>query len=276
MTHAAILVHVQGDADAKARLELAADYANRVGAALIGIGAEMFETPSAASSVGYVDGELLVAEAEVVQRDLARAEAQFRQIAPQVARGAEWRSGVGYPAAIIAQQARAADLIVAAPRRTQPWGFQVHADPGDLLMDCGRPVLIAPAGANRLDASSVVVAWKDTREARRAVVDALPILERSSQVLIAEVCEGRDEDEARASVTDVAEFLAGHGIKSNVAVRQPSPGGVGRTLLEIAEMQDAGLIVAGGYGHARLREWMFGGVTDDMLSGFPKAVLLSH
>jgi nucleotide-binding universal stress UspA family protein len=276
MSYASILVHVEADPAAERRLGLAADLANQFDAALIGVGAEIFEPPTAAMAMGYADAESLAAEAEAVQEDLRLAEAKFRQ-ATLVLRGeAEWRSGVDVPQDALIHQARAADLIVAGPRRPEPLSLHSHAGPGDLIMQSGRPVLIAPLDLGQLDASSIVIAWKDTREARRAVADAMPFLERANQVLVAEVCDTREDSEAKTGVVDVADHLARHGIKASVAVRRPGPGGAAETLLQIADMQDAGLIVAGGYGHARLREWVFGGVTEAFLSGCRKAVLLSH
>jgi nucleotide-binding universal stress UspA family protein len=275
MPYAAILMHVEPQESEAPRLHLAADLANQFGARLIGVGAEIMEPPSAAAAFGYVDGEAMVAQAQVVQDDLQRAETCFAEAAAGVAAGSDWRCGVGFPSDLVVSQARACDLIVATPRHPEPMGLHVRADAGDLLMRSGRPVLVTPTGLGRLDASSIVVAWKDTREARRALTDALPFLQRARQVLVAQVCEAGAVEDARAAVADVAEHLARHGVKASTAVREPGHGSAGRALLEIADMQDAGLIVAGGYGHTRLREWAFGGVTQELLAG-PRAVLLSH
>lgn len=277
MSISAILTHVEADPAAEPRLKLAANLANQFDAALIGVAAEIFEPPTTASAMGYVDGETLVAEADAVQEDLRLAEKRFEAVAQGVIAGSDFRSGVGLPSELLAQQARAADLVVCGARHPDKWGLHNHADPGDVLMNAGRPVLVVPEGLAKLDPSSILIAWKDTRESRRAVLDAVPFLKRAKQVLIAEVCEQNDESEARARVADVAVFLAGHGIKASTAVREPGKGAPAAALLQMADMQEAGLIVAGGYGHTRLREWVFGGVTRDLLSGVAKpAVLLSH
>ena len=276
MSYAAILVHVEADPVAKRRLELAADLANQFEAALIGISAELFEPPSAAAAMGYVDGETLVSQAQLVHDDLKRAETLFREVARTVKRNSEWRSAVDLPCNIVSQQACLADLIVAGPRRAQPYGFHTHADPADLLMQSGRPVLMTPAELEVLDASSIVVAWKDTRESRRALSDALPFLKRAKQVLVASICEHRDESEAESNLQDVGDFLRRHGIKASTTVRALGGETVASALLKIAEMQDAGLVVAGGYGHSRFREWVLGGVTQKLLCDAPRAVLLSH
>jgi nucleotide-binding universal stress UspA family protein len=277
MSIASIMTHSTTEPEAEVRLMLSADLANQFDAALIGVGAEYFEPPNIAASVGYVDGETLVAEAQAVQDDLKRAKEQFLAVGKTVRAGASWRSGVGLPWELVAQEARAADLIVCGRSQPDKWGLHNHADPGDVLMLAGRPVLIVPPKLAKIEASSVLVAWKDTRESRRAVLDAMPFLKRASQVLVAEVCEGSDERDARSRAADVAEYLARHGVKSTTAVRESGRGQTSAALLQMAEMQDAGLIVAGGYGHARLREWVFGGVTRELLSGATRAaVLLSH
>lgn len=275
MSFASILVHVEVDPAAAPRLQLAADLANQFDAALVGVCAEIYETP-AADMLGYVDGETLAAEGLAIQQDLKLAEAHFADVAKTVRAGADWRAGVGLPSEAIIQESRAADLIVCGPRKADQWGFHEHADAGEVLMGAGRPVLVTPPGLSRLDASSIVVAWKETREARRAVLDALPLLKRAKQVLIAEVCEPHDDDDTRARIVDVAEFLSRHGVKASTAVRHAGRSSASAALLQVADMQEAGLIVAGGYGHARLREWAFGGVTRDLLAGVPRAVFLSH
>ena len=277
MSYASILTHFAAEPEAETRLALAADLANQFDAALIGIGAEFFEPPAIAQSVGYVDGETLVAEARAVQEDLRRAKARFLEIGKTVRAGSDWRAGVGLPWELVAEEARAADLIVCGQNRSDRWGLHNHANPGDVLMLAGRPILIVPPELTRLDASSILVAWKDTRESRRAVLDAMPFLKRAKQVLVAEVCERADEADARSRTADVAEYLGRHGVKSTTAVRECGHGQPSTALLQMAQMQDAGLIVAGGYGHARLREWAFGGVTRDLLAGAAgAAVLLSH
>ena len=276
MSYATILVHAEADPAAEPRLRLAAELANDFDARLIGVAAELFEPPTMASATGYLDGETVMAEAKIVEEDLQIAESKFRDVARGVRCGADWRAAVALPDEMIALQARAADLIVAGPRRREPYGLHDHADPGDLLMQSGRPILIVPLDLARLDASSVVVGWKDTRESRRAVADALPFLKRAKQVLVAEVCESREDTEARIRLADVAEYLARHGVKVSTAVRAPDKATVAEALLEIADMQDAGLIVTGGYGHTRFREWVFGGVTQELLAGSHRAVLMSH
>ena len=277
MSYPSILVHAEADPKCGPRLRLAADLANQLGGILIGVGAETFDVDGFASSYADIDGSLVIAETKAVQEDLKIAEGRFRDVARTVDAGSEWRCATTLPGEIIARECRAADLIITGPRRREPMGLHNRADPGDLLMHAGRPILITPLEMDTLDASSIVVAWKDTREARRAVADALPLLQRARQVLVVEVCEARDEADARFGVADVAAWLDRHEVKASTAVHVRGEGvSVADALYAIADMQEAGVIVAGGFGHSRLREWVFGGVTQELLWRGAKAIFLSH
>ncbi len=276
MTYATILVHAEADPAGEPRLKLAAGLAGQFKATLIGIAAELYEPTAFGSEYVNVDGELLVAEAKAIADDLKMARDRFQAACGAVSVETQWRSGPAMPAEAVALEARAADLIVVGPHGKSSPGFHSRPDPGDLVMRSGRPVLVTPPGLDKLDASSIVVAWRDSREARRAVADAMPLLRLANQVLIVEICEARAAAAMQDGLTDMAEYLGRHGVKASTAVRDPGKATVAEALIEVADMQEAGLVVAGAYGHARLREWMFGGVTRELLAGCHRAVLLSH
>lgn len=107
------------------------------------------------------------------------------------------------------------------------------------------------------------MAWKDTREARRAVADALPFLARASDVLVVAVDEG-DYGAERPSLTDVVAWLTAHEVKVRGDIL-PMAGTTAATIKTAAASMGADLVVSGGYGHTRLREWLLGGVTEDLL-----------
>ena len=165
-------------------------------------------------------------------------------------------------------------LIVTLPSTTSSGPLEV--DPGALVLKSGRPLLAIADPAKWHMPERALVAWKDTREARRAVADALPFLAAANTVRIVEFVE--DESNiatARKRAQDVAAWLAGHGIKASVAARRP----LGQACDEIeaaAEDIDADLIVAGAYGRTRLGEWMFGGVTRHLLKTSRRPLLLAH
>jgi nucleotide-binding universal stress UspA family protein len=131
-----------------------------------------------------------------------------------------------------------------------------------------------PAPRGVLQAQAVVIAWKETPQARRAVRDGLPFLKRAQRVRIVAVEENATID--RAALEDVASYLSNH----QIGVIDVQTVGVGhsiaQTLMASARDLGADLIVAGGYGHSRLSESIFGGVTRDLLASSPICCLLSH
>jgi nucleotide-binding universal stress UspA family protein len=131
---------------------------------------------------------------------------------------------------------------------------------------------VAPPGLERLSAKRVVIAWKDTREARRAVHDALPFLVRAQQVHVAVV----GADARHEGAADIAAYLASHGVSVATHLLREPEIGTADEILRFARREDADLIFMGAYGHSRLREWIFGGATRDMLQGTYLCCLMSH
>ena len=136
---------------------------------------------------------------------------------------------------------------------------------------------MTPSGAAQFKVKRVAVAWKDSREARRAVSDALPFLQRADTVLLVEVCDKEDTASVERRLADVAAWLLRHGVKATASVTAATPNSVdAEQFLGLAERHKADLIVAGGYGHSRLGEWVFGGFTRALLAQSARAVLFSH
>jgi nucleotide-binding universal stress UspA family protein len=145
-----------------------------------------------------------------------------------------------------------------------------------LLLRVGRPVLVVPTAVVSLGPQRAVVAWKDTREARRVLCDALPMLQLAESIFLVEICEWGAEDRALRRLKDVSSFLGHHKI-TNVTERiLQHPAIAGEVLVRFAQDVQADLIVAGAYGHSRLGEWMFGGVTRELLTRSPVCCLFSH
>ena len=121
-----------------------------------------------------------------------------------------------------------------------------------------------------------MIAWKDTRECRRAVRDALPFLQQAKEVLLVGIGEGESESHAKRTLSDVAAYLLRHRVAAAQEVWQQARGPVAAELLRHVQDEKADLIVAGGYGHSRLGEWLFGGVTHELLASSPVCCMLSH
>ncbi|MFT4935518.1 MAG: nucleotide-binding universal stress UspA family protein [Pseudoalteromonas distincta] len=283
MSISTILVPVEAEPQPDARLALAVDLANQLDAKLIGVGAEPYR--SAFDSSGYAGdgpaygaGPLIVAQLASIEADLERAEAKFRATATAVRQGCEWRAQMQAPLQKLAAEARAADLIVIGRSMARTGRDDGLALAGPLVLSAGRPVLMTPPGATQIRLSSIVIAWKERREARRAVIDAVPFLQRAQSVHVVEICAHPDEAaEAMVRLTDLAAHLVRHGVEATVETALEDRGSDPvEQVLGVATRCKADLIVAGAYGHSRLQERVFGGFTRALLTQTDRAVLLSH
>jgi nucleotide-binding universal stress UspA family protein len=276
MTYATVMVSLALNQPNNARLQVAGELAERFEASLVGIAAAQFASP-----LYFTDGieaqRLIDQEETSVKRRLADLEVEFR--AATKARGvpAEWRSALDFPARYVASQARCADIVVSGGESPAFSDAFSLVSPKDLVMQAGRPLLVVPDQANWLDLRSVMVTWKDTPEARRAVADALPMLRKARDVTIVEIPEeGDDRSAVMAHVSDVAAWLARHGITATARVPEAGSETAAVQLEAIADDVGAGLIVAGAYGHSRFRELILGGVTQHLVAQTTRCVLLSH
>jgi nucleotide-binding universal stress UspA family protein len=273
MSYAALMVHIDASRSAWKRAQLAAELAGRYGAALIGVAGRSY-LPSFLADGHAVDSAGNDSEQREMTALLADLGKKFCVAAKHV-KDVEWRGIVDYANNLIPLQARAADLIVVG-REQSRGDMYFSLDPGAAILRAGRPVLVVPDEVDSLPARRVVVAWKDTREARRAVHDAIPFLKEAEDVMIVTICESGTEEQAQKQVGDIESCLRRHKVVVKIQAYLHTKRTVAAELLRFAKDEKANLIVAGGYGHSRLGEWMLGGVTRDLLSDSPVCCLFSH
>lgn len=276
MTYTTVMVGLSVDGSNEARLEIAAQLAERFAARVLGITAAHFGPPPY-----FISGEraqnLLEQDKVAVRNRAAELEAEFRAALQNRVSEVEWRSAEDFPSRYIVEQARAADIIVVgeADRGAIVDDPFVHINPGDLVLQAGRPLLVVPDACDGLDIRSVLIAWKDTPEARRAITDALPMLRKAADVTVVEIAGERAQAAARSRVADVVAWLSRHGVTATG--QAPSAcGETGSQLDTIASNVGAGLVVAGAYGHSRFREWIFGGVTQRLINPSGRCSFLSR
>ena len=165
---------------------------------------------------------------------------------------------------------RLSDLIVMARPGAEEGGLSATFDAA--LFDSGRPVLLVPTKPVADLGSTIAVAWDCSREAARALGAALPVLAAAKKVVILTAREpGR-----RVEPSELAVYLAQHGIEARTWAFTPGPGSLGDALIEEAGKAGADLLVMGAYGHSRLREMVLGGVTRSILAEADMPVLLMH
>jgi nucleotide-binding universal stress UspA family protein len=278
MSYKDMLVALDSAADSRGRIELAAALAERFAAHLVGL----YPVPSQEflRRGGRFDPALVeplyrewraaaLAEAEACRREFERA-AGLRGVAT------EWRTFTQGRDADPAVHARYADLTILGQR--DPTDAATRVRPERVALACGRPLLIIPyAGHYPAVGSRVLVGWDASREATRAVADAMPFLTAAEAVTVLAI-DPHQGSKAHGDVpgADISRHLARHGVKA--AVERTVSAGVptGDVLLSRAADLGADLLVIGAYGHSRARELLLGGVTRTILESMTLPVLMSH
>ncbi len=262
MSYKSILVNLDIDGPIVPIVKASADLAQSLQARLIG-----FCAADAALPVTGPGGEALAVEAWQEMRE--SIESRFKELRAafdEAVAGSvqtDWREVLDSPTRALASASCMADLVVMRATEGAASGdtYRVAA-PGSVVLQAGRPLLIVADGIERVPPGWAVGAWKETREARRAIADAVPLLAAAAYVTVVTVVEEVDEW-VREGVADVAAFLDQHGIAARVEVIESS--GDGDRLLDFVRSHATDLVVSGAYGHSRLREWAFGGVTRSLL-----------
>jgi nucleotide-binding universal stress UspA family protein len=275
MSYKTILVHLDAGKRCLARVDVAIRLAQQEDAHLVGVHAiAPFETP------GYVMAEMgaeFVANQKAEEaKERARSEAEFnRQAHLAGLPHAEWRSAVGDPVDAMSLHARYADLVVVGQTDLSDGGQLPAGFPERLVLGAGRPVLIVPyAGQFATLGKRILVAWKPSREATRAVTDAIALLQKADNVYVMAM-NPRVGEYGTVPGADIAVYLSRHGVR--VEVKTDYSGiDVGNELLSRASDLSADLIVMGGYGHSRLKELVLGGATRTILKSMTVPVLMSH
>ena len=278
MSFKTILVHLDDSERCDIRLATAIGVASDARARLIGV----YIAPMQALSPSIAT--LLPADVVAArQHDLGAAqhaaERRFRSATDAAGlERTEWRAPAGLALDEIVAHGRCGDLLVFGQRDRADQDFLFNEELiATALVAAGRPLLIVPyIGTAATLGQNVMIAWNGSREASRAVADAMPVLERARQVgVLADRGNSDAEVEHSLSNTRLLEWLHDHGIEAQLELAGRDAD-VGETLLSRAADQNADLIVMGGYGHTRLRELVLGGVTRTLLRAMTVPVLMSH
>jgi nucleotide-binding universal stress UspA family protein len=259
------MVYVEADATPEQRVRLAASLADQFNTMLIGLSALAIPPPMT------TDGVIM----DMMRTKLAHRGEWFCRIVDANHRKVEWRAVLDFPTMALPREARSADLVIIGQVKA-PVNAYTALDPGRAILKTGRPTLVVPEAVSSLRAEHLVIGWKDTREARRAVRDALPFLQQATRVTIVEGCGPGDEKTALGRLDDLAHYLAHHHIKGGPKVMLEQKGSGAAQLIRIAQEERADLLVTGAYGHSRLGEWIFGGMTRELLATSPICCLMSH
>jgi nucleotide-binding universal stress UspA family protein len=185
--------------------------------------------------------------------------------------GSDYRQGGPSP-----DQSHCVDLILAPSPSAETRELVASFVPDELLLKSGAPtLLLAPEWTFRPLGESIVIAWDASREATRAVHDAMPLLEKAKKVVVFSFSRHRSALKVNAEA--LVRHLARHGVDAALS-DWTNTGDISavEALFASLETQDSDLIVAGGFGHSRLFEGLFGGVSLDLIGQPTLPVLLSH
>ncbi|MFT5445795.1 MAG: nucleotide-binding universal stress UspA family protein [Gammaproteobacteria bacterium] len=275
MAMANLAVHVDHDSQCQVGLDLAVALAQRCDAHLCGVYVD--SVPMAPELMAMSAAPVLIDT--IVREQNERADAAHKRFDDALAATGlqcSFRRGAGPRFAALSEHARYADLMIISQEQKSVSAIGGFAD--YVVMESGRPVLMVPyIGAPLPIGGLAVVAWDGSREAARAVSDALPLLAMAQQVQVV-IIEPQDTALYAADLPGVqlCEHLARHNLKTEAKVLRGGADSAGGQLLSHVADVSANLVVMGAYGHSRLREMVLGGVTRHMLQHMTVPVLMSH
>lgn len=275
MSYKTILVHLNDKRGAELLLEPAMALASRYKAHLIGMHVYS-SVPATTLPYGSRVGSLVTAECKKTEE----VAATFARMTGTQSFPTEWRALEVLHvdlASVLMHHSRTADLVIAAQTDRGSDSSPLRDLPERLALGSGRPVLVVPfVSRHSAIGRNVAIAWKAGRESARAVFDALPLLHRANKVHILQIKERGEKEKVRALDNSIVVALARHGIKAAVGTSIASDLGVGAEILSRVADLDADLLVMGAYGHSRIRELAFGGVTRYIAQHMTVPTLLSH
>ena len=275
-----IVVHLDATPHCLARVDLAIRIATAHGAHLVGLAPTGLPDVLATMSSAVPDGvEFIALSARFLREHADTVASDFIERARAAGIAShEARVVVDEPLDAIVWHANCSDLLVigqtdgSASPDGVAWDF-----PQQAVLHAGCPVLVVPhAGHFPAVGERVLIAWKGTREAVRAVRDALPILRGAQRVVLIEVADDAPPTDAqRIALLEVQAWLNRHEVESEVRLESGADA-AGDVLLSRAADFESDLIVMGAYGHSRVREWVLGGVTRHLLNHMTVPTLMSH
>ena len=278
MTLASILVYLGRGEDNETVLDVAAQVAVTHGAHLVGLHVAPIQSSDrparrrAATGAGPKFKSKYMRDAIAAANELETA---FRERAQRDGLSHEWRCLEGAPEKLVSLEARGHDLLVIGqlhPRTGGTWHTQPLVE--HMVLNSGRPLIVVPyRGSYTTIGEEVLIAWNGTREAARAVEDALPILEKSREAIVVTV----DVREGEAlSVEHVERLLERHGVSAQVRGAKSHGMALGDVLLSEAGNLRCDLLVMGAYGHSPAREHLLGGTTDYVLEHMTLPIFMAH
>ncbi len=269
-----ILVHVDTQPGSEDRIAFAASLAKKTKAHLTGLHVKADVVIPVTENDVIVPESLIEDQERVIELQAQAAKNQFDGAVSANEIKGEWRTAHGLAADVLRHHAHATDLIIVGQQH--PDATDAQDVPEGVLQDTGCPTLIVPyAGVGRTFAENVMVAWDDSAPAARAVHDSLALIGKASRVEIVSI-RAKDEASDGDPCAEICAHLRRHGVKAEGTTLYKNGSKVSDILLAHAADNGCDLLVMGSYGHSRWREFIFGGVTEDMLEKTMIPIFTSH
>lgn len=267
-----ILLHIYDDENLPSRVQVALDLAREFDAHLTCLQAVSYEV----SMPGDIYGATAAAALPVIRE----AAEELREKLEEQLKGEDvawdWIFEHGMSETRLLEYAVLQDMTVVGDRDLAVSGDRPSRLVGLLATHSRTPVLVVPQAANGMDVDTpAMVGWNGSPEAANALRSSLPLLKRAPSVFLASVEEERKRDHG-ISAQEAASYLSRHDVHCEVVELPRSEEGIAHTLTEAARARSAGCVVIGAYGHSRLREMIFGGVTHSMLANVQVPLLMAH
>jgi len=270
-----VMVRLDGSASDDPRLHAATDLAEIFDSQLVALFINVLPHIVPDEGIAVVDSAVLINQA----REAGDAiEAKLNDRLSQIRKRFELRRFDVFADVVTdvaAREARSADAFVAI--RPNGGGEESASVLEGVLFGSGHHLILVPQPQSDTRAfGHIVVAWNGSRESARALSESMPYLYRAQNVSVVSVVEDRDIEQEAVLGEDAVLHLAHHGIHAALRHVPVENRDVAATLLNEAQRSDADLIVLGGYGHSRVREWLLGGVTHTLMHKSPVPLLLAH
>jgi nucleotide-binding universal stress UspA family protein len=281
MSYKDLLVVLDSETASRGRMDLAAALAARFAAHLVGL--YLLPIPETPRHLGYYDPAMLEPFfrelREKAQEVCAKEREAFEHAASLLGLSAEWRMVEAGAESAPALHARYADLTILGQLDPDRGDAElIRPRPEHVTLASGRPVLVVPyAGHFETVGRRVLIGWNASREATRAVNDAMPLLIAADVVTVLTI-DAHEGPDAHGELpgADISLYLARHGVKATIERTVSAGIPAGDVLLSRAADLGADLLVIGAYGHSRVRELLLGGATRSILQSMTLPVLMSH
>lgn len=276
MSYQTIMVHLQLGRSNTSMLSVASELARNFHSNVIGIACG--QHTQKLYGQGFPLLNVLNQEHSNLNSEISEAEILFREaFKASPSTELEWRSSTTSTscASYIASECASADLLITESVPTDFYEGPNRVTAGEIILQAGRPVMVVPSTSSKTRFENILIGWKDTREARRSILDALPLLKLAKKVTLVEITSSDKFAQSAQTLQKVVNWLDQHKIKSsfeNIVSKGEDP----TQFIDYAINKSVDVIVAGAYGHSLVSEWMFGGVTNELLRSTSLCSFLSH